>query len=289
MLRYGLPETFALLRVLDSGVKSRGSHAHRARRNIDAPALKPAHHIAEPAPLVAHKVLRGYANIVKHKLSCVYAAIAQLIQLLRHAKPRRRLFHHKAAYAAMRRRRRLVSSGKHGKGVAARAVGYEHLVAVDDILFPVFERGCLQVLHIAAAARLRQRQAAAYRALRHLGQKSPLELVRAVRRYDIREDVMRAKRAGEAHPTLAQLLKYDGECCVVQSQATVLFGDHYPEQAHIRHLIHEFLRIYVFVVVMPGDGFNLALHEIAHKVDYLAAGFKRGCGCHMLPQKSACA
>ena len=174
MLRYGLPETFALLRVLDGGVECRRRHAHRARRHIDAPALKPAHHIAESAPLVAHKVLRGYANIVKHKLSGVYAAIAQFVQLLRHAETRRRLFHHKAAYAPMRRRRGLIGSGKHGKGVAARAVGYEHLVAVDDILFAVFDRRCLQVLHIAAAARLGQRQAAADRAFRHLGQKPPL-------------------------------------------------------------------------------------------------------------------
>ena len=84
-----------------------------------------------------------------------------------------------------------------------------------------------------------------------------------------------AEHATDAHPALAKLFKYHGKGGVIQSHATIFFRQSDAEKTHLGHLVHQLGRINVLVVVLVGDGLDVAFDELPHHSDYLISGFSR--------------
>ena len=91
--------------------------------------------------------------------------------------------------------------------------------------------------------------------------------------------MMRAEGPRKAHPTLAQLLEYQGKCRVVETKPAILLRNHDAEKSHLGHLVHELLRVDVFVFEVIDNGIDVAANEFAHEIRHLIAGLG-GSKCH---------
>ena len=279
MLRDGLAEGLTLLGIADGRVESGLRHAHGSRRYVDAPGFQAAHHLPEADALrLAYQVVGGNGVVVEVQLHGVQAAVAQLVQITAHLEPGTRFapLHHEGAQPPVARLHFPVGAGQQAEHIAVAPVGDEHLGAVDDIFLAVLRGRGLQVSHVGAAARLRQRQPAPLLAGGQVGQEPLLLLLGAVVGQRIGQDVMGADSSAETHQPHAQFLEDAGEGGIVQPQPAILLRHGDAEQPQLLHLVNEVMRHPVLPVQLGGHRLHLAPHEIAHQGHNLGTCL---CGC----------
>ena len=123
---------------------------------------------------------------------------------------------------------------------------------------------------VRAAARLRHREGTADLPGRHPRQVPLLLLLRAVLKDHVRDDEVGVDDAADRHPAARDLLDAQGVGQQGLPQATVLLGDHQPEDPHLLHALDDLRRVLVPVLELVGHRDDLLLDELAHELDELA-------------------
>ena len=169
-----------------------------------------------------------------------------------------------------------VCPGQQAEHVAVTPIRDEHLGPVNDVFLAVLGGRRLQVGHVGAASRLRERQPAALASRGQVRQEPLLLLFGAVMGQSVGQDVMRADGSAQAHQPHAQFLEDAGEGGVVQPQPAVLLRNGDSEQPQLFHLVDQVVRHAVVAVQFGGHRVHLAAHEIAHQRNNLCSCL---CGC----------
>src|SRR5437763_9987957 len=201
VLRDGLAEGRALLRIPDGVIEGRLSEADSTGCNVDTANLKPAHGMFETLSLAAAKQA-GHRDMdsVKNKFSRIYALVAQFFKSAADCQAWRALFDEKDAHTAIRRLSAGISTRQYREDAGMDAIGNPQLGAIDDVILAVPRGGHGDSLYITACVRFRDTQSPAFVALGHHWEETPALLFSAMRVNHIGDKHMGVDDTGQAHP-----------------------------------------------------------------------------------------
>ena len=270
MLADGLAEGVPLLGVGDGVLEGGLGDAHAAGGDVDAADLKRAHDVLEATALVAaEEVAGGDAGVVEGELGGLDALVSELLELAADEEALGVGLDEEGADAAMGGLGVDVGLGEDEVDARALAVGDPHLLAVNDVVVAVAGGLRLDGLGVGAGVGLGDAEGGADLGVDHAGEEALLLLLGAVGGDGVADKDVRVEDAGEAHPAAGELDADAGVALEAEVEAAVGLGNLDGEEAHLGHAVDEGLGVLVGVLVLAGDGLDLAVYPDADVGDDL--------------------
>ena len=262
MARNRRAELHTTVRVNIGEVERALGRADGLGRNARTRKVERHHGVLEAhARLLADQVLLRHAHIVEVRLDDGHAADAHLVLDLLDRKARRALLDHDGADAARLRGR--VRDAEDRVDVGDAAVRGPLLLARDDVVVAVLDRGHREARGVRTGVLLRQAEGDELFAARDLRQ--PVLLLRFGAADENREAAERVHGEGHAKARvgLRELFRHARQGQNARAVAAVFLGDEGLEQAGLRNGLGRLVVVLLRLVVLGGRGAHMLVRDLA--------------------------
>ncbi|MNM78819.1 hypothetical protein D3C81_907370 [compost metagenome] len=239
------PELFALQGVVCRQVQRALRRAHRAHRHIEAAEVKADQHLAQAFSFLAQQVGGGYLRVLEGEGRGAGAAGE-------HHVDRRGGVRRGVAFDQEERQLAVagvaVSARHHDAEVGEHAVGDPQLAAVEHVAVAALVGAGLDLGHVGADVRLRDRHEGLALIAQQRAHETFLLRFGAVGVDDARDDVQPVEQDAQRQPAVAGFFHHHGPGQVVQAQAAVGLRQVAAEVAEIGQARQRLVRKALFLL-----------------------------------------
>ena len=264
MLDDRFAEGAALVRVLERGLERGARHAHRLRRDANAPAFEVGQRDAVARALGAEQIGYRHAAVFERDLRRVGRVLAELFLDARDHVAGAVGRHDEGADALLAGC--LVGDGEYHGDIGVLAAGDELLHAVEDIMIALALRARGDRACVRSRMRFGQTEASEQPALRQRLEEIVLLRVARIAVENIAHQGLYAGDGRGRAVAGGDFLQGQRERDVIQPRAAPLLGNGDAEQAHRRHLVQRIFRKRAIAIPARGIGGEAFGGEGAHRV-----------------------